>query len=169
MKTFVTIPKLREQLIEYVKNASNEAEYRSHKLILLMIPADSRTVLEADLKKNGIDIINVSRKLSQKLVSLSINQRIKHLEEEVSEIVSNCNEFTWLSKLDLLCDPSLNSDPIILLKMVAKSQVVVAIWPGDITETSVVYSKPGKPDYKSYLLKELNDIQVIKACNGVIK
>ena len=58
---------------------------------------------------------------------------------------------------------------MILLKKVAKSQVLVAIWPGEITETSLVYSKPGKPDYQSYLLKELNEIQVIDACNGVIK
>ena len=56
-----------------------------------------------------------------------------------------------------------------LLKNIAKSQVLVVIWPGEIVENSMVYSKPGKQDYRSYLLKNLKDLQVIDTCNGVLR
>lgn len=152
-----------------VRVALDRAEYQSYKLILVTIPEGFRREVEAEILNNSIAFINLSKELARKLVSLSIRERVRRLEAEVDKIACDSGSSVWLTKLDVLFEPALDNDPIRLLKGVAKSKAVVAIWPGEITETSVVYSKPGKPDYKTYSLKELNDIQVIDACNGVIK
>ncbi|EGU39460.1 BREX-3 system P-loop-containing protein BrxF [Vibrio scophthalmi] len=169
MSTSITSFRLTDQLLQHVQNACLEAEYRSFKLILVIIPKELHREIEVEVLNNSIRLVNLSKELARKLISLSIMDRVKLLEVEVDKIANDCGSSVWLTKLDVLFEPSLENDPMMLLKMVTKSHAVVAIWPGEITETSVVYSKPGKSDYKTYLLKELNDIQVIDACNGVVK
>lgn len=165
----LSVTNLKDVLLHRVETAVRKAEYQSFKLVLVVIPQDSHREIQEELLNSSVRAINLSKELSRKLVSQSMKDRVKRLRMEVSDIAKECNESVWMSNLDVLFEPSLENDPMILLKKVAKSQVLVAIWPGEITETSLVYSKPGKPDYQSYLLKELNEIQVIDACNGVIK
>lgn len=160
---------LIDNFLTEVKVALDRAVYQSYKLILVTIPEDFRREIEVEILNNSIGFVNLSKELARKLVSLSIRERVRRLEAEVDKIANDCGSSVWLTKLDLLFEPALDNDPMRLLKGIAKSKAVVAIWPGEITETSVVYSKPGKPDYKNYPLKELNDIQVIDACNGVMK
>ncbi len=165
----LSVTNLKDVLLNRVETAVRKAEYQSFKLVLVVIPQDSHREIQEELLNSSVRTINLSKELSRKLVSQSMKDRVKRLRMEVSDIAKECKESVWMSNLDVLFEPSLENDPMILLKKVAKSQVLVAIWPGEITETSLVYSKPGKPDYQSYLLKELNEIQVIDACNGVIK
>ncbi|MFV8386204.1 BREX-3 system P-loop-containing protein BrxF [Vibrio parahaemolyticus] len=165
----LSVTNLKDVLLNRVETAVRKAEYQSFKLVLVVIPQDSHREIQEELLNSSVRTINLSKELSRKLVSQSMKDRVKRLRMEVSDIAKECNESVWMSNLDVLFEPSLESDPMILLKKVAKSQVLVAIWPGEITETSLVYSKPGKQDYQYYLLKELNEIQVIDACNGVIK
>ncbi|OOF02804.1 hypothetical protein BZG80_11585 [Salinivibrio sp. MA440] len=160
---------LVDSLLAEVCEALDRAEYQSYKLILLTIPEDFRREIEVEILNKSICFVNLSKELARRLVSLSIRERVRRLEAEVDKITSNSGSSVWLTKLDVLFEPALDNDPMRLLKGIAKTKAVVAIWPGEITETSVVYSKPGKPDYKTYPLKELNDIQVIDACNGVMK
>lgn len=160
---------LTERLLFNVNAAVIQAEYRSFKLVLVTIPKELHREIEAEILNNPIRLVNLSKGLARKLVSLSIRDRVRRLEGEVEKVANDCGSSVWLTKLDVLFEPTLENDPMRLLKSIAKSQTVVAIWPGEITETSVVYSKPGKSDYKTYSLKELNDIQVIDACNGVVK
>lgn len=160
-----------DELLHRVESACNEAQYYSHRLILVTIPVDLHSKIEAETEVLNcpIRLINLSKELARNLVSLSIRERVRQLEAQVDKIANDCGSSVWLTKLNVLFEPALDNDPMRLLKGIAKSKTVVAIWPGEITETSVVYSKPGKPDYKTYPLKELNDIQVIDACNGVMK
>jgi len=167
MKSNASVSLLIEKLLIDVNSAIRSAEYQSHKLVLVILYDANRKSLKGELKNKGIELLNLSSLLSQKLISLSINERKKLLEDEVRNIANNCGESVWLSKLDLLCEPSLNSDPMLLLKWLAKSQLIVAIWPGVVEGTSLVYAKPGRPDYKTYPLNEFKNIQVIDACNGV--
>lgn len=160
---------LTERLLFNVNAAVTQAEYRSFKLVLVTIPKELHREIEAEILNNSIGFVNLSKELARKLISLSISERVRQLETEVKIIANECNSSVWLTKLDVLFEPALANDPMRLLKGISKSKAIVAIWPGEITETSVVYSKPGKPDYKTYPLKELNDIQVIDACNGVMK
>lgn len=164
-----TIHSQTSRILFDAQNACREAEYQSYKLVLIVIPKSLHRPVEIEVLSHSISLVNLSKELSLKLVSQSIKDRVRRLQDEVNVITSECNDSVWLTKLDVLFEPSLENDPMMLLKGIAKSKAVVAIWPGEITETSVVYSKPGKPDYKTYPLKELNDIQVIDACNGVVK
>nr|WP_279290151.1 BREX-3 system P-loop-containing protein BrxF [Vibrio parahaemolyticus] len=162
----VTASLLKERVFSQVSSAIREAEFRSHKLVLVVLADEVRLQVEQELMKDDIELLNLSKHLSNRLVSLSLKERQKVLDKEVSNIAAACDSSTWLTKLDLLCEPSLNCDPIWLLKWLAKSQLIVAIWPGVIDGPSLTYSVPGREDYKTYPLKELKDIQVIEACDG---
>lgn len=164
----LTIKSLKDLVIEKVNNAAIEAEYQSYKLILIAVPQHLHRSLEMELLNSSIGMINLSKQLSRKLVSQSVNERVNRLQEEVSEIAKDCSNSVWMTKLDVLFEVSLESNPVMLLKNISKSQVLVAVWPGEITETSLVYSRPGKLDYNVYSLKNLKDIQVIDIFNGVL-
>lgn len=165
----LTIQTLKDLVIEKVNNSAIEVECQSYKLILVAVPQRLHRAFEMELLSSSISLINLSKQLSRKLVSQSVNERVDGLQEEVSEITKDCNNSVWLSKIDILFETSLQCDPIMLLKNIAKSQLLVVMWPGEIVENSMVYSKPGKQDYKSYPLKNLKDLQVIDTCNGVLR
>ncbi|MEC6898382.1 BREX-3 system P-loop-containing protein BrxF [Photobacterium piscicola] len=159
----------RDKLLDRVAQAIDEVEYYSHKLAIIVLSTDERQELESGLIEDGITFINVSKLLSKKLVSLSINERICQIEDLFVDVAADCGKDKWLTKLDIFCEPSLQTDILSLLKWLSKSQLIVAIWPGCIEGSSLVYAKPGSQDYRTYSLNELKNIQVINACNGVIK
>lgn len=162
-------PLFKDKLLDSVAQAIAEVGYYSHQLVLIVLSIDERQELEFGLIEDGITLINVSKLLSKKLVSLSINERICQIEDFFVGVATDCCKDKWLTKLDLLCEPSLQTDILSLLKWLSKSQLIVAIWPGCIEGSSLVYAKPGSQDYRTYSLNELENIQVINACNGVIK
>jgi len=164
-----SVSNIKDIIINNVKDALAEAEFRSYKLILVVLETKVRLSLILELKNSGIEFLNVSKLLSQRLVCLSVKERIRRLESEFASIVDEGQEKMWLANLNLLFDPSLNIDPIILLKWLSKSRTVVAIWPGKIYGTSLVYAEPGFEDYRSYSLQELNDIQIVNLYSGVVK
>lgn len=156
------------KFINDIQSAIFNSEYQSYRLIIVSIPKSFDFSFFGNEIYN-VEFINLSRILAYKMIGLSQKERVKKVESLIECITEQCDSMIFLKKIDILFEPSLDNDPMRLLKGIAKSKTVVAIWPGEITETSVVYSKPGKPDYKTYPLKELNDIQVIDACNGVMK
>lgn len=159
----------KDELKRLVARASRAAEYCSHNLVLVVLEPEVRVSLDKDSQIEDVELINVSKSLSQRIVCLSANERIKRLDVEFEEVAQECNENIWLTKLDLLFEPSLKAEPILLLKWLSKSRPVVAIWPGQIYEKTLVYAEPGSKDYRTFSLQELKDIQVVNACNGVIK
>lgn len=168
MRLSISVAQFKEKLLQDVSSAVRATEFHSHKLVLVVVADKYRTQLEKVLLKDDVEFINLSKRLSSKLINFSLRERQRDLDEEVSSIAMTCDSSIWLTKLDLLCEPSLNCDPIRLLKWLAKYQLIVAVWPGVIEGSSLVYSVPGREDYRTYPLKELNDIQVIDTCNGVI-
>lgn len=165
----LTIASLTELLLDKVSVASYEAEYQSYKLILVVASQRNLKEIEEELANNRIEVNNLSKHLSRRLIGLSVAERKSCVLSELKDIIKGFTHPVWLTKLNILFEPSLENDPINLLKNASRAHVLVAIWPGDMTEKSLVYAKPGHPDYKCYILSELNDIQIIDIRNGVIQ
>jgi hypothetical protein len=53
----------------------------------------------------------------------------------------------FLVDLDILAWPDLGVNPVQLVRLLARSQPRVALWPGTVRDRRVRYSEPGRPDY----------------------
>lgn len=161
MSVSVTASLQKERVLSQVSSAVREAEYRSHKLVLVVLADEMRLQVEQELMKDGIELLNLSQHLSNRLIGLSFKERREQLARILKDMATEFDSSTWLTKLDLLCEPSLNCDPVWVLKRLAKSRLVVAVWPGTIKGSSLVYSEPARKDYRTYPLQELKEIQVV--------
>ena len=59
-----------------------------------------------------------------------------------------------LDKLDILFDPSLQTDPLVLLKSLSRNKTIIAVWSGSLKDSKLYYSEPGYPEYKSYPVED---------------
>jgi len=65
-----------------------------------------------------------------------------------------------VDKLELLFLPDLMLDPLKLISDSARSRVVVAVWPGEWTGTSLRYAVPSHAEFREY---ENPDCLVVEA------
>ena len=57
-----------------------------------------------------------------------------------------------LDNLEVLFDKTLQLDPLDLLKRHAHSRRVVAIWPGELSNSRLTYANMGHPEHQDYSL-----------------
>ncbi|MNW07490.1 hypothetical protein D3C71_2041140 [compost metagenome] len=55
-----------------------------------------------------------------------------------------------LDNLEVLFEPSLKINPLDLIKRLAHSRRVVAVWPGEMRDDRLVYASMGHPEYRDY-------------------
>jgi hypothetical protein len=157
-----------ENIKNDIENAIKVGLYQSSNLIILVLEQDEILAFQT----LGFDspAINLSKILSEQLIVMSMKDRIKSITALINKIVNDCGSVCNLDRVNVLFEESLAQDPIKLLHRAAKKKPIIVLWPGDINESSLSYSKPGYPDYKNYKLNELQDVQVITTCKqGVSK
>lgn len=65
-----------------------------------------------------------------------------------------------LDNLELLFDPSLQLDPLDVLKRHAHARRVVAVWPGQLRDGRLSYAELGHPEYREYGLNGLVPFEI---------
>ena len=55
-----------------------------------------------------------------------------------------------LDNLELLFEPSLQINPLDLIRRLAHSKRVVAVWPGELRGDRLLYADIGHPEYRDY-------------------
>jgi hypothetical protein len=145
-----TLEKL-EQLITEVGNFNS-------KLILLVGPSRSgKTKLLRDLGiKLSIEPLNVGLELGHRLAATPNNKRGFSAGELLREIAQHeqTGERTdtplLLDNLELLFEPGLQINPLDLVRRLAHSKRVVAVWPGELRGDRLVYADMSHPEHRDY-------------------
>ena len=107
-------------------------------------------------------IIHVNRELAAALINLPLAKRPRKASEILDEMVSAvAAPFVVLDGLEILFEPSLEIDVVPLLQQLARSQVVFALWPGELSGSQLSYAQLGHVEYQSYRLTGTDDIEVI--------
>lgn len=145
-----------------IKQAIKFGSFQSSNLILLVLPPTEANPVSMQALDGHF--MNLSKILSEKLIVLSLKDRERYLNDLVSELVKEAGDICYLSRINLLFEESLQTDPLKLLQHAAKKKPIIVIWPGDIDSISLNYAKPGLPDHKSYKLNEFQDVQVVTTC-----
>lgn len=124
------------------------------KLILLVGPSRSgKTQLLRQLgAKLSIEPLNVGLELGRHLAATPNNKRCFSAGELLREIADQkrTEDPLLLDNLELLFEPSLQINPLDLVRRLAHSKRVVAVWPGELRGDRLVYADMSHPEHRDY-------------------
>lgn len=124
------------------------------KLILLVGSSHSgKTSLLRELGvKLHIDPLNVGLELGRRLAATPNNKRGFSAGELLREIADQeqTGDLLLLDNLELLFEKGLQINPLDLVKRVAHSKRVVAVWPGELRGDRLIYADMGHPEHRDY-------------------
>ena len=124
------------------------------KLILLVGPRRSgKTKLLRELGgKLNIEPLNVGLELGRRLAATPNNKRGFSAGELLREIADNerTEDPLLLDNLELLFEPGLQINPLDLVRRLAHSKRVVAVWPGELRGDRLIYADMSHPEHRDY-------------------
>jgi Cdc6-like AAA superfamily ATPase len=123
-------------------------------LILLVGPPGSGKTqrLRQLAAKLSSESINVGLELARLLAATPNNKRGFSAGELLREITNNhkTGDLLLLDNLELLFEPSLQINPLDLIKRLAHAQPVVAVWPGELRGDRLTYADMSHPEHRDY-------------------
>lgn len=144
-------------MLEELRQRVNAVGALHSKLILLVGGKESSRAeaLMAFAEMVGQAPLNIGLAMGRALSVVAQKQRPLRTFELLRELVEQHapGELLLTSNIELLFDQTLKQDPLDLLKRLAHSRTVVAIWPGDCLGDRLSYAPLGHPEHKEYGLK----------------
>ena len=124
------------------------------KLVLLVGASRSgKTKLLRELgTKLSIEPLNVGLELGRRLAATPINKRGFSAGELLREIADKerTDDPLLLDNLELLFEKGLQINPLDLVKRLAHSKRVVAVWPGELRSDRLIYADMSHPEHRDY-------------------
>jgi hypothetical protein len=122
------------------------------KLILLVGNGGKTQLLRALAQRLNVTPFNVGVTLGHRLVATPVSERGFSTNELLRDITDNTRGKAplLLDNLEVLFEPSLKINPLDLIKRLAHSRRVVAVWPGEMCDDRLVYASMGHPEHRDY-------------------
>jgi hypothetical protein len=122
------------------------------KLILLVGSGGKTRLLCALGERLNVAPFNVGVKLGHRLAATPVSERGFSINELLREITDSARGDAplLLDNLEVLFEPSLKINPLDIIKRLAHSRRVVAVWPGEMRDDRLVYANMGHPEYRDY-------------------
>lgn len=126
---------------------------------LVFISSDHVT----DLGQPEVAQINVNKSLSELLINVPRSERARSVEGMVRNLIDDApSAVVQLNGLEILFDRSLAIDPVRLISACAKKKTILLRWPGEITNTGLIYAVPSHPEYRSYRVSDLSEVILLE-------
>lgn len=142
-----------EQLAELLPTLA----YQYHRLILVVGPhGTGKTRLLTELSRHAgasVPYLNVNLALSERLLDLTTKERPLRIRRLLAEIIDEHQADTLaLDNIELLFEPTLHQDPLVLLQGLSRNKSLIVAWGGTYDERRRVltYAEPGHPEYRRY-------------------
>jgi len=122
------------------------------KLILLVGNGSKTRLLRTLAQRLNVAPFNLGVKLGHRLAATPVSERGFSANELLREITDSARGDAplMLDNLEVLFEPSLKINPLDLIKRLAHSRRVVAVWPGEMRDDRLVYASMGYPEYRDY-------------------
>lgn len=148
------------QVIAKLEQLIGEIGDINSKLILLVGPSRSgktQRLRQLGAKLN-IEPLNVGLELGRRLAATPNNKRGFLAGELLREIADKerTEDPLLLDNLELLFEPGLQINPLDLVRRLAHSKRVVAVWPGEMRGDRLIYADMSHPEHRDY------------SCEGVV-
>jgi len=141
-------------LIAKLERLIGEIGDLNSKLVLLVGSSRSgKTKLLRELgTKLNIEPLNVGLELGRRLAATPINKRGFSAGELLREIADKerTDDPLLLDNLELLFEKGLQINPLDLVKRLAHSKRVVAVWPGELRGDRLIYADMSHPEHRDY-------------------
>lgn len=103
----------------------------------------------------GVKHLNVSKELSDTLMTVPTNERGQFAEEWLKSLLGEVKDKPILcSHPDLFFHPSLKIDFFTLIRQVARIKQVIILWPGEYSKDTLSYAIPDHHHYKTWKISE---------------
>ncbi len=148
-----------EEVIQRINEATRLKPYYRLILVVARAGAGKTGTLQEVARRTGGQIVNVNLELSRRLLDLPERQRAIQVQRLLEDIVAETeSEVVLLDDIEILFAPSLEQDPLRLLKGVSREQTVVAAWNGSTENSTLTYAAPAHPEHRRY---PSNDVGVV--------
>jgi len=141
-------------LIAKLERLIGEIGDLNSKLVLLVGASRSgKTKLLRELGTElNIEPLNVGLELGRRLAATPINKRGFSAGELLREIADKerTDDPLLLDNLELLFEKGLQINPLDLVKRLAHSKRVVAVWPGELRGDRLIYADMSHPEHRDY-------------------
>jgi len=141
-------------MLEQLERLIGEIGDLNSKLVLLVGPSRSgKTKLLRELgAKLNIEPLNVGMELGRRLAATPNNKRGFSAGELLREIADKerTDDPLLLDNLELLFEKGLQINPLDLVKRLAHSKRVVAVWPGELRGDRLIYADMSHPEHRDY-------------------
>jgi hypothetical protein len=130
-----------------------EADTLYHRLVLIVGPPKSgkTTALQTLSEALHVPVLNLNLMLSQSLLDLPYRTRILDAPRLFAAAVLSCPRGpAILDNLEILFDARLKLDPVACLRQASRNRVIVASFPGTVSDEHLVYAEPGHPEYRRF-------------------
>lgn len=131
-----------------------EVSALNSKLILLVNHKKSSKInLLHQIGRNiPVNLLNVGLVLGQYLAALPKNKRTFSAGEFISEFVTKdkTHQLFILDNIEILFEKSLQINPLDLIKKIAHSKLIIAVWPGELKDGRLIYAEVSHPEYRDY-------------------
>ena len=144
------------EIINNIRSAFESIEAQYHRLIILVncedaVKLDVLSMVNTDRETNPL---NLNLELSSRLLEYSMKQRPLKVADILEDLLETVPSPVLLDKLDILFEPSLQTDPLALLKSLSKNKTIIAFWSGSLKDNKLYYAEPGYPEYRSYPVQD---------------
>lgn len=121
-------------------------------LLIVGVNLEAKSLLLRELAKDGnYFYINLNLSLSERLMAIPSHERCLYINQYIDEIVQDIGNKTILfDHIGILFEKSMKINPLALLKNLSRHRKLIASWPGAIKNNSLIYAKPGHPEYVIY-------------------
>jgi len=141
-------------MLEQLERLIGEIGDLNSKLVLLVGASRSgKTKLLRELgAKLNIEPLNVGLELGRRLAATPNNKRGFSAGELLREIADKerTDDPLLLDNLELLFEKGLQINPLDLVKRLAHSKRVVAVWPGELRGDRLIYADMSHPEHRDY-------------------
>jgi len=108
----------------------------------------------------GIKHFNISRALSNALMTISTAERDRFAQEWLKDLIRGIREeIVLISHPDLFFHPSLKIDFITLIRQISRSKQMIVLWPGEYSTDILSYAIP---DHHHYRVWKISDSLLIQ-------
>jgi ABC-type uncharacterized transport system ATPase component len=146
-------------MIDQLERLTSDVTALHSKLILIIGPsARGKSALLAELGgHHDVDVLKVGSELGSDLAARPAKQRALVVPTILRDLADAHapKDLLLLDNIELLFDHTLRLDPLDLLKQLARSRRVVAVWPGELRDGRLTYAVMGHAEYQDYGLEGL--------------
>lgn len=111
--------------------------------------------LSDEIQRLGVPHLNISKELSTSLMSISASERSQFSQKWLIDALNSFQNGPVLCTYpDLLFDPSLEIDPLMLFRQAARKIKLIVLWPGEYSANTLCYAIPDHQHFRTWKVSD---------------